>query len=79
MNLAWATGDRAKFFPSAFARFQQAGLNWSRIWMCHWGGTNLDWLPDDLGASPAPGTLDLRVALLLALSGGRPEQPAAAG
>ena len=62
MNLAWATGDRAKFFPSAFARFQQAGLDWARIWMCHWGGTNLDWLPDDLGASPAPGTLDLRVA-----------------
>lgn len=61
-NLAWAEGPRATFFPTAFAQLRQAGLDWSRVWMCHWGGTNLDWLPDDLGPSPAPGALDLRVA-----------------
>lgn len=62
MNLAWATGQRDSFYPDAFAKLEQAGLNWSRVWMCHWGGANLDWLPDDMGPSPAPGTLDLRVA-----------------
>ena len=61
-NLAWPEGPRASYFENTFAEFQKAGLNWSRVWMCHWGGTNLDWLPDDLGPSPAPGTLDLRVA-----------------
>ena len=59
-NLAWASGPRETYFPAMFAKFQQAGLNWTRIWMCHWGGTNLDWL--DQGPSPTPGTLDLGVA-----------------
>ncbi len=59
-NLAWANGPREAYFPAAFAKFQQTGLNWSRVWMCHWGGTNLDWL--EKAPSPAPGTLDLGVA-----------------
>ncbi|HLP02687.1 MAG TPA: hypothetical protein VK163_11740 [Opitutaceae bacterium] len=63
-NLAWAEGPREKFFPAAFAQLEQAGLNWSRIWMCHWGATNLDWLPADLAPSPEPGSLDLGTAAL---------------
>ncbi|MFT3828961.1 MAG: hypothetical protein QM691_04555 [Opitutaceae bacterium] len=63
-NLAWAEGPREPFFPATFALLEQAGLNWSRIWMCHWGATNLDWLPADLAPSPEPGALDLGTAVL---------------
>ncbi|HZL46972.1 MAG TPA: cellulase family glycosylhydrolase [Opitutaceae bacterium] len=62
-NLAWAGADRGQFYPRAFREFAQAGLNWTRIWMVHWSGLNLDWLPGDMGKSPPPGTLDLRVAV----------------
>jgi hypothetical protein len=62
-NLPWATGtNRLDFYRQAFKSFAQAGLNWSRVWMAHWGGLNLEWLPADMGSSPPPGTLDLRVA-----------------
>ncbi len=61
-NLAWAPGGRLGFYRKAFADFQKQGLNWTRVWMCHWGGLNLDWLDDSRGASPTPGMLDLRVA-----------------
>jgi hypothetical protein len=63
-NLAWAEGPRAAFFAAAFAQFEQAGLNWSRVWMCHWGDTNLDWTQDDLAPSPPPGSIHLGVAAL---------------
>lgn len=61
-NLAWADGPRVAWHLDAFREFEANGLNWTRIWMAHWGGTNLDWLPRDMGPSPAPGTLDRRVA-----------------
>lgn len=61
-NIPWATGDRLKFHLRALSEFNAQGLNWMRIWMTHWGGLNLDWLPPDQGAAPARGTLDLRVA-----------------
>jgi hypothetical protein len=61
-NLAWADQDRVAFHLRALAAFGRAGLNWTRIWMVHWSGLNLDWLPDDMGKSPPPGFLDLRVA-----------------
>ncbi|HLP08081.1 MAG TPA: hypothetical protein VK178_07935 [Opitutaceae bacterium] len=63
-NLAWAEGPREKFFQAAFSQLELAGLNWSRVWMCHWGATNLDWLPADLAPSPEPGALDLGTAAL---------------
>lgn len=59
MNIAWGWGD---FFETAFPALAQAGLNWGRIWMTHWSGTNLDWVEGDQGVSPAPGSLDLGVA-----------------
>lgn len=61
-NLAWAAGPRVRWHLQSFKQFAAHDLNWTRIWMCHWGGTNLDWLPEDMGRSPEPGSLDLRVA-----------------
>ena len=62
-NLAWApTSDRIGFYRKAFKAFSHANLNWARVWMAHWGGLNMEWLPEDMGKSPPPGTLDLRVA-----------------
>ncbi|HTZ20822.1 MAG TPA: hypothetical protein VMC06_08065 [Opitutaceae bacterium] len=61
-NLAWASTGRVQFHLDAFNSFAREGLNWTRIWMVHWSGLNLDWLPEDMGPSPAPGDLDQRVA-----------------
>jgi len=61
-NLAWAPTGRVQFYLDAFNSFARAGLNWTRIWMVHWSGLNLDWLPEDMGKSPPPGILDERVA-----------------
>lgn len=61
-NLAWASEGRSRFYEQALPQFAAEGLNWTRIWMAHWNGLNLDWLPEDYGDSPAPGHLDLRVA-----------------
>ena len=62
-NLAWPPSPgRMRFYRKAFRAFAQAGLNWSRVWMSQWGGLNLDWLTPEMGKSPTPGSLDLRVA-----------------
>lgn len=61
-NVAWASSDRVKFHVRALSEFHQQGLNWMRIWMAHWGGLNLEWLPPDMGASPPRGFLNLHVA-----------------
>ena len=61
-NLAWAPANTLDFYLHAIPAFAHADLNWMRVWMAHWGWLNLDWLPPNGGPSPAPGTLDLRVA-----------------
>jgi hypothetical protein len=61
-NLAWPDTGGVRFYHRAFDTFAKAGLNWTRIWMVHWGGLNLDWLPPEMGRSPPPGSYDLRVA-----------------
>ena len=61
-NLAWAAGGRVTWHVDALQQFAAEQLNWTRIWMCHWGATNLDWLPDAMGRSPKPGHLDARIA-----------------
>jgi hypothetical protein len=64
-NLAWApegTPDTLGYYQGAFPQFSRANLNWMRVWMAHWDGLNLDWLPKKLGPSPKPGTLDEGVA-----------------
>jgi len=62
MSLAWAPSDPLPWYRDAFREFSRAGLNWTRVWMAHWDGLNLDWLPSRMGASPPAGRLDLRVA-----------------
>ena len=61
-NLAWASTGRVQFYLDAFNSFARDGLNWTRIWMAHWSGLNLDWLPKDRGPSSPPGILDQRVS-----------------
>ncbi len=63
-NLPWAAGDTTpeSYYASAFATFRDAGLNWTRVWMCHWGRLNLDWVDPEHGEQPALGELDLTVA-----------------
>jgi hypothetical protein len=64
-NLAWApdgTTDRVGYYEKAFPAFAKANLNWMRIWMAHWDGLNLDWLPADMGPSPKAGVMSADVA-----------------
>lgn len=62
MNLAWPLAERLPFYRDSFSALQRNGMNWTRIWFADWGGLNLDWLPQDLAPSPAPGGIDTRVA-----------------
>ena len=59
--------DRLGYYLGALPAFAHANLNWMRVWMAHWGGLNLDWLPAGHGTvarspaastsgSPKPGT-----------------------
>ena len=63
-NLPWAESDQepTAFYAERLNQFAQAGLNWTRIWMAHWGQLNLDWLEPHHGDSPPPGWFDLDVA-----------------
>lgn len=40
-NVAWRSGNLD--VADAFAKMGAAGESWSRVWMCHWDGKNLDW------------------------------------
>ncbi len=63
-NLPWAEPgtDPVEFYRESLQLFGQTGLNWTRIWMSHWGQLNLDWIEPQNGESPAPGWFDLDVA-----------------
>lgn len=61
-NLPWPSRGRMDYYRQGIPAYGGVGLNWMRIWMAHWSGLNLDWLPPAMGASPKPGTLDLKVA-----------------
>jgi hypothetical protein len=61
-DLAWhADGDPPLI--QTLARMGQARVNWTRIWMCHWDGKNLDW-PEDTSDPIPPGQLNLATARL---------------
>jgi len=53
MNIGW--GD----VPPMVGKAGQAGMNWARVWMCHWSGANLDWV---MGKKLTEGELDLDTA-----------------
>ncbi len=64
LNYPWDhKNEGTASFPGAFTLFEENELNWVRVWMCHWGATNLDW-PRDFKETPAPppGRLDLATA-----------------
>ncbi len=61
-GLSWASGSPDDYYPRAFADLRAANLNWSRVWMCHWGQLNLDWVEPIHGEQPELGTLSLEVA-----------------
>jgi hypothetical protein len=61
-NLAWAPAGRLRFYGKAFREFNRQQLNWTRIWMCHWGRLNLDWGPTGERPAKARGVLNLDVA-----------------
>ena len=47
--------------PQSLERMGKAGVNWTRIWMNHWDGKNLDWL-QNARQQPPLGQLSLNVA-----------------
>lgn len=57
-NAAWGDGKDLTI-PVMLERMGRAGVNWSRIWMCHWDGKNLDWVERK---TLPEGVLDLGVA-----------------
>ena len=44
-NQAWHSGGLPDI-PELFGKMHTAGENWSRVWMNHWDGKNLDWNSD---------------------------------
>jgi hypothetical protein len=58
-NCAWAPGGD---FQKIFEAFEKNHLNWGRVWMCHWGNTNMEWLSSSDSPAPTPGTYDLSTA-----------------
>lgn len=62
-NVAWATSpDVVAYYRETLAAFAAANLNWMRVWMAHWGRTNLDWVRPEDGATVPPGGIDPAVA-----------------
>jgi hypothetical protein len=57
-NAAWDSGPDIAV-TKVFAKMGEAGENWSRVWMDHWDGKNLDWVQ---GRKLPLGYLDLTVA-----------------
>ena len=57
-NQAWGSGKPGDI-EGRLEKMGRAGENWSRIWMNHWDGKNLDWIQ---GQKVEPGTLSLEVA-----------------
>ena len=58
MNVAWESVEN---FARIFRKMNQAGMNWSRVWVTHFQGLNPDW-PRDRAVRLPLGQLDLDVA-----------------
>ncbi len=59
-NQAWHNKGLPEI-PELFGKMHAAGENWSRVWMTHFDGKNLDW-PETAKADKAAITIDLGVA-----------------
>lgn len=55
-NVGWRTPSTD--YPLFFEQMSQAGMNWARIWLCHWDGKNPDWV---MSKRMEPGWLDMEV------------------
>lgn len=55
-NLAWQNTD-VPDLPEAIAKMGKGGVDWTRIWACHWDGKN-PWWPESKDDRLAPGELD---------------------
>ncbi|MGQ9523445.1 MAG: DUF5060 domain-containing protein [Armatimonadota bacterium] len=51
-NVAWPSRSQAGYtdYDSFFPAMGRAGENWARVWMCAWGGLNIEWTPGQLGS-----------------------------
>ncbi len=58
-NQAWHNKGLPEL-PELFGKMHAAGENWSRVWMTHFDGLNLDW--PETGKPEKVGTIDLAVA-----------------
>ena len=47
INVAWGSGP-TKQVPSYFPLMKKAGMNWSRVWGCHWDDRNPYWMTNSL-------------------------------
>jgi Domain of unknown function (DUF5060) len=61
-NLGWRNENGPPLMDS-LSRMGQAGVNWTRIWMSHWDGKNLDWA-QRTADQPKLGELNLATARL---------------
>jgi len=59
MDAAWLNAGQS--YEATFAQMQAAGMNWTRVWMNHWDGKNLEWAQNKAD-NPKPGTLLIPVA-----------------
>lgn len=59
-NLAWHS-EKLPEITETLGKMHSAGENWSRLWMNHWDGKNLDWSADSKG-QVKPGAIDLEAA-----------------
>jgi len=58
-NQAWHSKGLPEI-PEMFGKMHAAGENWSRVWMTHFDGKNLDW--PESGKPEKPGVIDLAAA-----------------
>lgn len=55
-NVGWRSPNAD--YPELFGQMSQAGMNWARVWLCHWDGKNPDWV---MGKRLEIGWLDMEV------------------
>ena len=58
-DAAWGKGDNPAYLLGILDKMGASGENWTRIWMNHWDGKNLDW---QTGLKGAFDQLDLQAA-----------------
>lgn len=58
-NQGWQSKDLPDI-PTLFGKMHDVGENWSRVWMTHWDGKNLEW--NQASKTNKPGTIDLETA-----------------